>query len=162
MTRLLLPVLLLAACATCPGCQGLAQALGVQPTATAPATVNIGNLVAGRENSLEKMLSGTRMDLSGDTGADGTGSQSAEMTQTVQIDPEAVGKAITDAAKTFTAPAATALLDGAQSELAGGDAKAASRLLKRAAAAEKAAHVVVEPVVEKKDEAPAEKKEEPK
>lgn len=121
------------------GCSALAQAMGANPNASAPAVLQHTNVYANdRGGKMDRVFSKDDADQSGPVGATGNASQHAELTQETNIDPEAVGHAITDGVKTFTAPAAVGLLDAAQSELAGGDAEAAKRLLDRATKTEKA------------------------
>lgn len=86
-------VLLAAFALTLTGCQGLSQALGISPAATAPAYSGVGVVVVGSENTARLA---SRADLSGDTGADGSGSQSAE--QSLEIPAEVV-EALVEAAK---------------------------------------------------------------
>lgn len=118
------------------GCQGLAQALGQAPSASAPAVYNIG--VLAHHSAVDGTARNSRADQSGATGATSQADQSADMSQIITVDPEAVGKAITDLAALTPIGAAKTLLDAAQSELANGDVAAAKRLLDRALKARKA------------------------
>jgi len=95
------------------GCQALGLRTGTDPNAQAPAYSGVGVLVLGAGNDLQRAVSGIRLDQSGATGASGQASSSAEQSQTTEIGAEAV----------------SALLDAAQTALAGGNPAAAQGIL---------------------------------
>lgn len=94
------------------GCQGLAQALGANPAATAPAYNGIG-LIA--QPGAEVKVYGSP-NQSGPVGASGSASAQADMAQTTEIGAEAID----------------ALLSAAQDAIAGGAVPVASSLIDRA------------------------------
>jgi hypothetical protein len=119
------------------GCQGLAQALGVQPSASAPVIEQHFTQVANRgAGSIEDVDSRAGQEANGDVGASGSGTAGQTATQTPTIDPEAVARGAVEVLKAVPAGSPAALLaDAALAEVAGGDVKAADRLLRRAKAA---------------------------
>jgi len=121
-------------------CQGLAQALGVQPVATAPVIEQHFTQVANRgAGSIEDVDSRAGQEANGDVGASGSGTAGQTATQTTTIDPEAVARGAVEVLKAVPAGSPAALFaDAALAEAAGGDAKAADRLLRRARAAQEA------------------------
>ncbi|MCE9637410.1 MAG: hypothetical protein K8T90_17025 [Planctomycetes bacterium] len=96
------------------GCQGLAQALGANPAATAPAYNGIG-LIA--QPGAEVKVYGSP-NQSGPVGASGSASAQAEQAQTTEIGAEAID----------------ALLSAAQDAITGGAAPVANSLIDRAKA----------------------------
>src|SRR5688572_10711146 len=109
--------------------QGLAQALGVQPSATAPVIEQHFTQVANRgSGSIEDVDSRAGQEANGDVGATGSGTAGQTATQTTQIDPEAVARGAVEVLKAAPVGSQAALLaDAALAEVAGGDAKAADR-----------------------------------
>jgi hypothetical protein len=140
-TRRLVSVLaLVLAVLAVGGCQGLAQALGVQPSASAPVIEQHFTQVANRgSGSIEDVDSRAGQEANGDVGATGSGTAGLSATQTTTVDPEAVARGAVDVLKAAPIGSPAALLaDAALSEVASGDAKAADRLLRRAKAAQEA------------------------
>ncbi|MCE9635632.1 MAG: hypothetical protein K8T90_08000 [Planctomycetes bacterium] len=93
-------------------CQGLAQALGANPAATAPAYNGIG-LIA--QPGAEVKVYGSP-NQSGPVGASGSASAQADMAQTTEVGAEAID----------------ALLSAAQDAIAGGATPVANTLIERA------------------------------
>jgi hypothetical protein len=93
-------------------CQGLAQALGANAAATAPAYNGIG--VVAQPGAEVKVYGSPNQ--SGPVGASGSASAQAEQTQTTEIGAEAID----------------ALLSAAQDAIAGGAAPVANTLIDRA------------------------------
>ena len=106
--RAALPVLLLVACVFLTGCQGLSQALGISPAATAPAYYGVGVVNNGDYDG--KLYS--KGDLSGATGATGSGTQDADMVQELPAEAiEALGAAAKDALALGNPAGAAAILN---------------------------------------------------
>ena len=101
-------------------CQGLAQALGANPAATAPAYNGIG--VVAQPGAEVKIYASPNQ--SGPVGASGSASAQAEQTQTTEIGAEAID----------------ALLSAAQDAITGGAAPVANTLIERAKALGGAKH----------------------
>lgn len=111
------PALLLAvAVLALPGCSALAQALGVDPRATAPAYSGVGVVVLGSPDARVSVPAKT--DQSGAVGATGSAKTDADQTTTAEIPAEAVA----------------AMVEAARSLLAAGQPDAAAALLARVAA----------------------------
>lgn len=111
------PALLLAvAVLALPGCSALAQALGVDPRATAPAYSGVGVVVLGSPDT--RVTVPARTDQSGAVGATGKASSDAEQTSSAEIPAEAV----------------QAMVQAAEALLAAGKPDAAAALLARVAA----------------------------
>lgn len=138
--RLVSVLVLVLAVLAVAGCQGLAQALGVQPSASAPVIEQHFTQVANRgSGSIEDVDSRAGQEANGDVGATGSGTAGLTATQTTTLDPEAVARGAVDVLKAAPVGSPAALLaDAALSEVASGDAKAADRLLRRAKAAQEA------------------------
>ncbi|MCG3133014.1 MAG: hypothetical protein HMLKMBBP_00100 [Planctomycetes bacterium] len=119
------------------GCQGLAQALGVQPVATAPVIEQHFTQVANRgPGSIDDVDSRAGQEANGDVGASGSGTAGQTATQTTTNDPEAVAQSAVELLKTAPVGSPAALLaDAALAEVVGGDPRAADRLIRRAKAA---------------------------
>jgi hypothetical protein len=95
------------------GCRGLAQALGANPAATAPAYNGIG-LIA--QPGAEVKVYGSP-NQSGPVGASGSASGQAEQVQTTEIGAEAIDallSAAQDALRAGAAPVASTLIDRAK------------------------------------------------
>jgi hypothetical protein len=107
--RVVSVLVLAVAAAALTACQGLAQALGANPAATAPAYNGIG--VVAQPGAEVKVYGSPNQ--SGPVGASGSASAQADMAQTTEIGAEAI----------------SALLDAAQAALAGGDPAAARGIL---------------------------------
>ena len=111
------PALLLAvAVLALPGCSALAQALGVDPRATAPAYSGVGVVVLGSPDA--RVAVPAKTDQSGAVGATGSAKTDADQTTTAEIPAEAVA----------------AMVEAARSLLAAGKPDAAAALLARVAA----------------------------
>lgn len=138
--RLVSVLVLVLAVLAVAGCQGLAQALGVQPSASAPVIEQHFTQVANRgAGSIEDVDSRAGQEANGDVGATGSGTAGLSATQTTTVDPEAVARGAVEVLKAAPVGSPAALLaDAALSEVASGDAKAADRLLRRAKAAQEA------------------------
>lgn len=124
---------------TTVACQGLATALGVQPSAEAPVFNGVG--VVAMPGAWVDTVSNP--DQSGNVAAKGDGEQVAEQRQVTQLDPAAIAKGIAEAAAVVVPGGrAAAALARAEEALAGGDLSRADKLAKAAkgfAGAEKAA-----------------------
>lgn len=116
------PALLLAvAVLALPGCSAMAQALGVDPRATAPAYSGVGVVVLGSPDT--HVTVPARTDQSGAVGATGKASSDAEQTSSAEIPAEAI----------------QAIVQAAEALLAAGQPSAAAALLARVAAKKPAA-----------------------
>lgn len=122
------PALLLAvAVLALPGCSAMAQALGVDPRATAPAYSGVGVVVLGSPDA--RVTVPARTDQSGAVGATGKASSDAEQTSSAEIPAEAV----------------QAMVQAAEALLAAGKPDAAAALLARVAAKKPAAEPAPKP-----------------
>lgn len=128
MRRLILAIVMVAAiCLT--ACQGLASALGQQPTATAP--VFNGNGVVALPHAWVDIVASP--DNSGAVGASGEASQDTAQTQVTTVDPAAVAEGIAKiAAEVVPAGRAAAMLERAQAALEAGDPELAAKRLRAA------------------------------
>jgi uncharacterized lipoprotein YajG len=107
-----LAVLLLVASVALCGCQALGQAMGMTPSAQAPAVNVIQSNASGSADASGAGRS-ARTDQSGDVGASGQASQTA--TQTLEIPQEMIDLLVNAAQKALAAgnpAAASAILDG--------------------------------------------------
>ena len=106
------PFLLLACALALTGCQALAQTLGVQPKADAPAYSGVGVVMLhNRDSSSDSTARGAKVDQSGAVGA--SGSASSDATQTLEVPAEVV----------------ESLVGAAQALIAAGNPQAASAVL---------------------------------
>lgn len=104
--------LLLACALALAGCQALAQTLGVQPKADAPAYSGVGVVMLhNRDSSSDSTARGAKVDQSGAVGA--SGSASGEAAQTLEVPAEVIEQ----------------LVSAAQALIASGNPTAASAVL---------------------------------
>lgn len=137
MRSLLSLVLIVAVLVLAPACQGLAQALGVEPVASAP-TVNVNvNQAANRGTGDQSDLDGrSGQEANGDVGASGSGTSGQTATQTTTVDPEAIAAGAVEILRAAAPGSEAAVLaQAALSETVAGDPKSGERLLRRARAA---------------------------